>query len=189
RLATWLPDLPFDAPLPLILAGVGEAERASLTYQQLIARRPWESSDHMGTIASLIMLAACAARFDDPQTASGIYPVLAGHAGEYGVVASVAGLLAPVTLTLGELCGTMGRHDEAVAYFERAIAECTRAELRSDAVRTQLAWARVLTRRNASGDRRRAVALGREAQRRAEALAMPVLVADAMAFNSTPLGR
>jgi len=184
RLATWVPDLPVEAPLPLILAGVGEIEKASRTYDQLVAHRPWESSDHMGTIVSLTMLAACAARFEDPETAAGIYPVLAPHAGEYAVVASVAGLLSPVTHTLGELCGTIGRYDEAVAYFARAIEECRRAELHSDAVRTQLAWARVLVRRNARGDQRRARALGREAQRRAEALAMPLLVADAMAFNS-----
>src|SRR5437773_2667084 len=47
RLATWVPDLPVEAPLPLVLAGVGEVERAAHTYQQLVARRPWESSDHM----------------------------------------------------------------------------------------------------------------------------------------------
>ena len=186
RLATWVPDLPVEAPLPLILAGVGELERAGRgRIEQLVARRPWETSDHMGTIASLTMLAACAARFEDPETASGIYPILAPHAGEYAVVASVAGLLAPVTHTLGELCGTIGRYDQAVAYFERAIEECRRAELRSDAVRTQLAWARVLARRNAPGDRRRAAALGREAHRRAEALDAPLLVADAAMFNST----
>ena len=100
------------------------------------------------------------------------------------MVAGIAGLIAPVTHTLGELCGTIGRYDEAVAYFEGAIEACRRAELRSDAVRTQLAWARVLARRNAAGDRRRARALGREAQRRAEDLDMPLLVADAIAFNS-----
>ncbi len=185
RLATWVPDLPVDTPLPLILAGVGELENAVRTYAQLVARRPWDTSDHMGTIVSLAMLAACAARFEDPQTASGILPILAPHAGQYAVVASVAGVLSPVTHTLGELCGTIGRYDEAVAYFERAIEECHRAQLRSDAVRTQLAWARVLARRNAPGDRRRAAALGREAHRRAEALDAPLLVADAALFNST----
>src|SRR6185295_20396671 len=106
-------------------------------------------------------------------------------AGQYAVVAGVAGLLAPVTHTLGELCGTIGRYDEAVAYFERGIDECRRAELHSDTVRTQLAWARVLARRNAPGDRRRAAALGREAQRRAEDLDVPLLVTDAVAFNAT----
>lgn len=185
RLAAWVPDLPVDAPLPLILAGVGELEKALLTYQQLVTRRPWETSDHMGTIASLVMLAACAARFEDAAAANGIYTILAPHAGEYAVIAGVAGMLAPLTLTLGELSGTLGRYDQAVAYFERAIEECRRARLRSDAVRTQLAWARVLARRNARGDRRRAATLGREAQRRAEELDAPLLVADAIAFNST----
>jgi hypothetical protein len=63
--------------------------------------------------------------------------------------------------------------------------DCRRAGLRSDAIRTQLTWARVLARRNARGDRRRAAALGRDAQRRAEQLAAPLLVADATGFNST----
>lgn len=189
RLATWVPDLPVEAALPLVLAGVGEVEKAFRTYQQLAALRPWKTSDHMGTIASLAMLAACASRFEDAQTASGIYPVLEPHAGEYAVVAGVAGMLAPLTLTLGELSGTCGRYDQAVAYFERAIEECRRAGLRSDAVRTQLAWARVLARRNARGDRRRAAALGREAQRRAEELDAPLLMADAIAFNSTLIRR
>jgi DNA-binding winged helix-turn-helix (wHTH) protein/tetratricopeptide (TPR) repeat protein len=185
RLATWVPDLPVDAPLPLILAGVGEVEKAMRTYAQLVARRPWESSDHMGTFATLIMLAACAARFEDADTAAGIIPILAPHAGEYVVVPSIAGVLAPITHTVGELCGTVGRYDEAVAYLERASDECRRAELRSDLVRTQLAWARVLARRNARGDRRRAVVLGREAQRRAEDLAAPLLIADAAEFNAS----
>src|SRR5262249_17370534 len=96
-----------------------------------------------------------------------------------------AGVLAPITLTLGELCGTLGRYDRAVRYFEQAIDECRRAALRSDTVRTQLAWARVLARRDARGDRRRAGALGREAQRRAEELAAPLLMADAAGFNAT----
>jgi DNA-binding winged helix-turn-helix (wHTH) protein/tetratricopeptide (TPR) repeat protein len=185
RLATWVPDLPVDAPLPMVLAGVGEIEKALRTYQQLVARRPWETSDHMGTIASLNMLAACASRFEDAETAGAIYPILAPHVGQYAVIAGVAGLLSPVAHTVGELCGTIGRYDDAVAYLERALTECRKAELQSNAVRTQLAWGRVLARRNASGDQRQARALGREAQRRAEALDMPLLVADARAFNAT----
>jgi tetratricopeptide (TPR) repeat protein len=185
RLVTWIPDLAVDTPLPLVLAGVGELEKGMRAYHQLVARRPWESSDHMVTIVSLAMLAACANRFDDAQTANGIYPVLAPHAGQYVVVPGVAGLMAPLTLTLGELSGTLGRYDEAVVYLERSLEQCHRAELQSDTVRTQLAWGRVLARRNARGDRRRAVALGREAQRRAEALKAPLLVADALSFNAT----
>jgi len=185
QLAAWVPDLPVDGPLPMVLAGVGDIERAYRIYQQMTARRPWENSDHMGTIASLNMLAACAARFDDVDTARGIYPVLAPHADEYAVIAGVVGMLAPLTHTLGELCGTIGRYDEAVAYFERSSEACRRADLRSDAVRTLLAWARVLARRNARGDRRRAAAFGREALRRAEQLGAPLLVADAVAFNTT----
>jgi tetratricopeptide (TPR) repeat protein len=184
RLVSWIPDLPVDAPLPLVLAAGGDRERADRTYHQVVARRPWEGSDHMMTIVLLNMLAACANRFEDAETAKGIYPVLAPHAGQYAVVPGIAGLLAPLTLTLGELCGTLGRYDEAVAYLERSIEECRRAELQSDAVRTQLAWGRVLARRNARGDRRRAVALCREAQRRAAALNSPLLVGDAENFNS-----
>lgn len=188
RLATWVPDLPVDAPLPLILAGTGQIEQALRTYQQLTARRPWETSDHMGTIASVTMLAACAARFEDAETAAGIYPLLAPHAGEYAVIPGGAGLLCPVTHTLGELCGTLGRYDEGVAHCARAVEECRRAALHSDAVRTQLAWGRILARRDAAGDRRRARALGREALRRAEHFAMPLLVADAVAFNASLAG-
>jgi tetratricopeptide (TPR) repeat protein len=189
RPATWVPDLPVDAPLPLILAGVGEIERAMNTYRQLVARRPWETSDHMGTIPSLTILAACASRFEDVMTARHILPALEPHAGEYAVLAGVAGLLAPITLTLGELCGTVGRYDDAVRWFERAIDECRRAGLRTDTVRTQLAWARVLSRRNARGDRRRAETLGREAQRRAEQLNAPLLMADAAGFMTSQENR
>jgi tetratricopeptide (TPR) repeat protein len=182
RLATWVPDLPVETPLPLILAGVGELDRAARAYEQLVARRPWETSDHMGTIASLHMLAACAARFGDVATAGRIHPILEPHVGEYAVIAGVVGLLAPVALALGELSGVCGRYDRAVRYFERALDECRRADSRSDAVRTQLAWARVLARRDARGDRRRADALGREALRRAQALDAPLLMADAAGF-------
>lgn len=69
--------------------------------------------------------------------------MLAPRAGEYAVIAGVAGVLAPLTLTLVELSGTVGRYDQAVRYFERAIEECGRAVLQSDTVRTQLAWARI----------------------------------------------
>jgi len=186
-LATWLPDYSVEAPLPLILAGVGDRESAMRTYHELVTRRPWEASDHMGTIAALSMLAVYAVRFQDAETASGIYPILEPHAGEYSLIRGVAGLLAPLTRVLGELCGNLGRSDQAVAYFERAIEECRRGGLRSDAVRTQLAWAHVLARRDTPGDRRRATALGREAQRRAEELNAPLLVADTAAFNATTL--
>src|SRR6185503_13907470 len=52
RLTAWIPDLPVEAPMPLILAGVGDLEWAARTYRQLVSHRPWETSDHMGTIAS-----------------------------------------------------------------------------------------------------------------------------------------
>ena len=101
----------------------------------------------------------------------------------------MAGLLAPVTHSLGELCGTIGRYDEAVAYLERAIAECRRAELHSDAVRNAARLGARPRAAHAAGDRRRAAALGREALRRAQELRMPLLVADAVAFNSAPTGN
>jgi tetratricopeptide (TPR) repeat protein len=182
RLVIDTPDLPVEAPLPLILAAVGDFERARRVYDRLIALRPWETSNHMGTIASLALLAECASRFDDRETAGRIYPILATHADEYAVIAGVAGLLQPVTYALGQLCGTLGRYDEAIAHFERCLDQCRRAKLLSDTARTHLAWARVLARRDARGDRGRARALGRQAQRRAEKLDIPALAADVMTF-------
>jgi len=184
RLSTKVPDLAFEVPIPLFLISAGELERARQVYDRIVERRTWETSDHMGTIASLLMLTECAARFDDPGTARAIYPILAPHAGEYAVVAGFAGLLSPVTHALGQLCGLIGRYDEATAYFERCIDDCRRSNLRTLLARTQLAWARVLARRNAPGDRRRAHTLGQEAQRRAEKLDVPLLVADAMTFTA-----
>jgi hypothetical protein len=118
RLAAWVPDLPVEAPLPLILAAGGEVERAARTYQQLAARRPWESSDNMATIVALSLLGALATRFEDAETVREIVALLEPHAGEYVVVAGVVGMLAPVTLTLGEMAATLGRYDGAIAYLE-----------------------------------------------------------------------
>lgn len=184
RLAGVVPKFLIDAPLPMIFGARGEFERSLQEYQRLVAQRPWESSDHMGTIASLTMIAEPASRLGDMDTATGIYPVLAPHAGEYAVLSGVGGMLGPVTYTLGQLCGVMKRYDEAIAHFECSLDECRRAGLDTDVARTKLAWARVLMARDGRGDRRRARALGAEAQSKAEKLNNLLLVADAATFNS-----
>lgn len=183
HLSRVVPKFLIEAPLPLILGGLGQFERAAEVYARLVSQRPWQMSDHLGTIASLSFIADAAARFGDRNTASEIYAVLAPHAGEFAVLSGVAGVLAPVRYSLGQLCGVLGRYDEALAQLERCADECRRAGQRSDLARTHLACARVLKARNQPGDDSAAAALGEKALSQAQELTIPLLVADATMFN------
>jgi hypothetical protein len=59
----------------------------------------------MGTIASLNLLAACATRFEDAETATGIYPILAPHADDAALRSAVDALREKGEIVIVDLPG------------------------------------------------------------------------------------
>ena len=70
----------------------------------------------------------------------------------------------PVSSYLGGLATTLGRYDEADAYFTQAAAMNDRMGAKYFAARTNLEWGKMLTERNAPGDIERARELLTEAR-------------------------
>ncbi|MGZ3417331.1 MAG: ATP-binding protein [Polyangiales bacterium] len=82
--------------------------------------------------------------------------------------------LGPTALPLGNLAVALGRDEEAISWYERAIARCGRAGFPGHHARTERELADVLERR---GDVARAASLRASAIARAEALGMHDFVA------------
>jgi class 3 adenylate cyclase len=77
---------------------------------------------------------------------------------------------------LAPLAATMGRWEEAERHFEAAVEMNARMGARPLVARTQIMYAEMLLRRNAPGDRVRALALLAEALETTQALGMSALV-------------
>ncbi len=84
---------------------------------------------------------------------------------------------------LGGLSHVLGRYDEADAYFARAAALCERVGAKFFAARTDLAWARTLLARDATGDHARAHELLACAMSSAETNGYEVVARRAAAFS------
>jgi class 3 adenylate cyclase len=112
-------------------------------------------------LCSFVLLAEVCAQLGDAERAHGLYDRLAPW--RHQVAFSGASVYGSVAHYLGQLAAVGGRYDEAEVDFA---AGASRHEQMGAAVflaRTRLSWARMLARRGAPGDRRRAGTLASEA--------------------------
>jgi tetratricopeptide (TPR) repeat protein len=128
------------------------------------------------------VLADAAARLGDREAAALAYDLIEPHAGLFPLVARAVGCLWSNEYFVGRVAGVLGRHDEAVARLRRAVDENDRAGAAPWATSALAGLGEALA---AQGDREAARdALGRAA-RRAHALEMPVVLADAERLLAT----
>jgi tetratricopeptide (TPR) repeat protein len=107
---------------------------------------------------SLSLLAETCALLGSTPVAAVLYKLLAPHA---AVVAADTpeGISGSVARYLGLLAATLGRRNEAIAYFQNATAANERMIFRPWLAHTQLDYARTLLARNEAGDRARALSM------------------------------
>ena len=122
------------------------------------------------------VLADAAVQVADRDAGAVLYALLEPHARLFPVIARAVACLGSNEYHVGRLAGLLGRHDEAVARLRRAVAENDRAGAGPHAAAALLRLGEALTRRGEQGSARDAL---QQAARRAAALDMPTLAADA----------
>jgi tetratricopeptide (TPR) repeat protein len=126
-------------------------------------RRDWSWFPALAHLAAACALVGDAARAEEVQA------ILAPYAELHVVLGPAVVYLGPVSLYLGLCERARSRHDEAIHWGERALADSTRLGARPSAARANLHLAESFARRDALGDRvraagaaERALALSRE---------------------------
>jgi DNA-binding SARP family transcriptional activator len=122
------------------------------------------------------ILADTAVLVADREAAAALYALLEPHARLFPVIARAVACLGSAEYYLGRLAGLLGRHDEAVARLRRAVAENDRAGAGPHAAAALLSLGETLTH---AGEQESARDVLRQAAKRADALDMPTLAADA----------
>jgi DNA-binding SARP family transcriptional activator len=122
------------------------------------------------------VLADAAILVADRQAAAVLYTLLKPHARLFPIVARAVGCLGSNEHYIGRLAGLLGRHDEAVARLRRAVAENDRAGAGPHAAAALLHLGETLTH---GGEQESARDVLQQAAKRADALDMPTLSADA----------
>jgi DNA-binding CsgD family transcriptional regulator/tetratricopeptide (TPR) repeat protein len=127
----------------------------------------------LGELASTVELAA---EFDDRKTAAHAYRLLRPFADQFVCGgAGVVAVMGSVRLALGQATATTGRLDEAVQHLRAAIDTHDRAGMPPLTAITRYWLARVLARRDRTGDRVEAAALATSAGAMADSLGMAPL--------------
>jgi tetratricopeptide (TPR) repeat protein len=122
------------------------------------------------------ILAETAVLVADRAAGAALYELLEPHAGLFPVVARAVGCLGSAEYYVGRLAGLLGRHDEAVARLRRAVTANDRAGAGPHAAIALLRLGETLIQ---AGEQESARDVLRQAARRADALGMPTLAADA----------
>jgi tetratricopeptide (TPR) repeat protein len=122
------------------------------------------------------ILADAAVLVGDREAGAGLYALLEPHARLFPVIARAIGCLGSNEYYVGRLAGLLGRHDEAVARLRRAVAENDRAGAGPHAAVALLRLGETLAQ---GGEQESARDVLQQAARRADALDMPGLAADA----------
>jgi tetratricopeptide (TPR) repeat protein len=125
---------------------------------------------------SACVLAEAAVVVGDHEAGAALYDLIEPHARLFPVIARAVACLGSAELHVGRLAGLLGRHDEALVRLRRALAENDRAGAGPHAAVALLRLGETLAQSGEPGPARDAL---QQAARRAEALAMPALVADA----------
>jgi tetratricopeptide (TPR) repeat protein len=156
------------------LALAGHHDRARDLVGPLVDRDLEDLPIDQATSPMLVLLAWIAWWLDWERLATLVDDRLAPFAGRHAVY--LGGTFGPVDLSLGLLAWTVGRHDDARRWIDRAVAACTEVGARPWVARTRLIRARLLL---ALGDPLAALDDADAAVTAAAELSMPTVLADA----------
>jgi DNA-binding SARP family transcriptional activator len=122
------------------------------------------------------VLADAAVQVADREAAAALYALLEPHAHLFPVIARAVACLGSAEYYVGRLAGLLGHHDEAVARLRRAVAENDRAGAGPHAAAALLRLGETLAH---GGEQEAARDVLQQAAKRADALGLPTLAADA----------
>ena len=147
-----------QAVLAHVYARLGRAEEAASIVREVTRRdlSDWHVDEQW--LVSICLLAETCAILDDAAPAASLYDLLLPHAAQNAVaVPEIA--LDSAGRTLGILATLLGRFEDAARHFRHAVVMNERMVARPWVAHTQLEHARMLLRRDADGDRKRATEL------------------------------
>jgi DNA-binding CsgD family transcriptional regulator len=167
-------------PLPVIRAShamalfaAGQTEEARVVYETL-RHLPATGNTDLETLRALIHMTILIIAFADRETAEAAYDLLSLQVSDTGATGTgsvfVGGSL---HRQLGQLASLLGRTEQALGHFARAMTINNRIGTRPFAILTQLDWADALHTRAAHGDFGLALAMARQAATEARRLDMP----------------
>jgi tetratricopeptide (TPR) repeat protein len=128
------------------------------------------------------ILADAAVRVGDPEAAAALYALLEPHARLFPVIARAVGCFGSAEHYVGRLAGLLGRRDEAVTRLRRAVALNDSAGAGPHAAAALLHLGETLAN---AGEHDSARDVLQQAAKRADALDMPTLAADAARLLGT----
>ncbi len=178
-------DLQQAAPAPAaqcglaaLLCDLGMVEEARAQFEQFAANDFSDVPRDFAWLPAMTALVDTCTFLGDARRAATLYELLLPHTGRNITVVNATLCFGPVAYYLGRLAATMGRHAEAAAHFEQALAMSEAMGARPFVAQAKRAYAVTLLAR---GERGRAVELLNQALDTARELGMKVLAEQALA--------
>jgi eukaryotic-like serine/threonine-protein kinase len=167
--------------LASFLAELGSLDEARAEFEQLASRDFEDVPRDLQWLAAMTRLADTCAWLGDAERAEVLHATLAPFEGQIVVVGRAASCQGPVDLYLGRLALTVGRSDQALAHFERAVELATRVGDRPFLIEARYGLGRALAARGRTGDAERAAEELGACLDAAEAIGMRRMVERALA--------
>jgi DNA-binding NarL/FixJ family response regulator len=167
-------------PIPIVRSGLavalftlGRTDEARAVYETL-RQLPANAARDIRTVGVFTQLMNLIVAFRDTEMAQTYYDLLSS----YGTEAAVLGtglvvVLGSLQWPLGRMADLLGRTEQALDHFARAVTLNTRLGARPLVVLTRLDWAAALSRRGVGDDLAQARELARQAAIEARRLDMP----------------
>jgi hypothetical protein len=181
---------------PLLVSGVSEtavvpAWRCGLADFYSVSGRMAEARSELDALAAdgfaslprdaawltaMVLVASVCCRLEDERRGAVVYDLLRPYAGRVAIARPLVVFVGPIDERLGALAALLGRFDAAEQHFASALALAERMRARPWHGHVRCAWAGMLQRRGAPGDRARAAALLDQAEAIARPLGMTLLL-------------
>jgi class 3 adenylate cyclase len=178
------PTIPaWRAGLAWLYTEIDRPEEARRELEHL-ARKAFEDfPPDVNWMIGLVMIAEACSSLGDEVRAKDLYELLLPYADRCVTIGYGVGYYGSVSRSLGLLATTMGRLEEAARHFENALERNARIGARCWLAHTQHEYARMLLRRDQSGDREEASELVNRALATAQETGMKTLVDRALALR------
>src|SRR3990170_2444716 len=178
------PNIPgIRAGLAMTYAELGREEQAKVEFEGL-AVNDFSNLPLDSNLPLIVAYLSVACGFlDDARRAAILYDLLLPYAGHTIILGVAVACLGSASHSLGVLAATMERWEDAEKHFEDALKMNARMGARPFVAHTQHQYANMLLRRDAPGDREKALELVTEALDAAQEMGMKALVEKALALK------
>jgi hypothetical protein len=167
----------------LMLWELGQSSRAQALLAALAARNIEGMARDWWWLTNVALLGELCAVLGDVQHATRLYDLLQPYAHRHVSVGNRRRCFGSTAYYLGLLATTLERWNAAEQHFEAALAMNTRMEMPPFVARTQYAYADMLVKHAAPGDREKALGLVNQALSAAEEIGMTRLAGEALALK------